>query len=70
MSHPTNPTTQTIEITISPSGQSVVQTRGFSGPSCRDASKFVEQALGQRSAETLTPEFYQPVANQQQAKLQ
>jgi hypothetical protein len=48
-----------IEITIGPKGETTVQTKGFSGPECRDASRFVEQALGQRTAEQLTGEFYQ-----------
>ena len=48
-----------IEITISPTGETKVETKGFSGGECRDASKFVEQALGQRTAEQLTGEFYQ-----------
>ncbi len=48
-----------IEITISPTGETTVETRGFTGGECRDASKFVEQALGQRTAEQLTGEFYQ-----------
>ena len=48
-----------IEITISPKGESTVQTRGFAGSDCREASRFVEQALGQRTAETLTAEFHQ-----------
>jgi hypothetical protein len=50
---------KTIEITIGPKGETTVQTKGFSGPECRDASRFVEQALGQRTAEQLTGEFYQ-----------
>jgi hypothetical protein len=53
-----------IEITIGPRGETTVQTRGFSGPECRDASRFVEQALGQRTAEQVTAEFFQ---NGQQA---
>ncbi len=48
-----------IEITVSPKGEATVQTRGFSGSECREASKFVEQALGQQTAETLTAAFYQ-----------
>ena len=48
-----------IEITISPSGATRVETKGFSGGECRDASKFVEQSLGQRTAEQMTSEFYQ-----------
>ena len=55
----TTSTRQVIEITVSPAGEAVVQTKGFAGPSCRDASRFVEQALGERAAETLTAEFYQ-----------
>ena len=50
---------KTIEITVNPQGETTVQTRGFKGNECRDASKFVEQALGQRTAETLTAEFHQ-----------
>ena len=48
-----------IEITISPSGTSIIQTKGFSGSACQQASKFLEQALGACVAERLTLEFYQ-----------
>ena len=34
--------------------------RGFAGRACRQASRFVEQALGRATAERLTAEFYQP----------
>ena len=50
---------KTIEITVDPKGQSRVETKGFTGGECREASRFVEQALGTRSAETLTAEFHQ-----------
>ena len=50
---------KTIEIVIDKQGQTTVHTHGFSGPSCREASKFLEQALGATTAEQLTPEFYQ-----------
>ncbi len=50
---------KTIEITVSPGGQTKVETRGFTGGECREASRFVEQALGRRTAETLTAEFHQ-----------
>jgi len=49
-----------IEIVVSPVGQIQVQTRGYSGPRCREASRFLEQALGTRLDEKLTPEFHQP----------
>ena len=42
-----------------PEGPDQVETRGFTGGECREASRFVEQALGTRSAETLTAEFHQ-----------
>ena len=50
---------KTIEITVGPKGETKVETRGFTGGGCREASRFVEQALGPRTAETMTAEFYQ-----------
>lgn len=50
---------KTIEITVGPRGETKVQTRGFAGAECREASRFVEQALGTRTAEQLTAEFHQ-----------
>ncbi|WP_165253504.1 DUF2997 domain-containing protein [Paludisphaera soli] len=48
-----------VEITVSPGGETTVRTRGFAGSECREASRFVERALGRRTAESLTPEFHQ-----------
>ena len=56
---------QTIEIIVAPNGQSQVQTKGFTGSSCRQASGFIEQALGQRTSEQLTAEFYQQASQSQ-----
>jgi hypothetical protein len=50
---------KTIEIIVTPEGKSSVQTLGFTGSSCRDASRFIEQALGPRTGEKLTAEFHQ-----------
>ena len=55
-----------IEITVSPTGQTQVQTKGFAGGECREASRFVEEALGQRVSETLTAEFHQTAQQQPQ----
>ena len=55
-------TQQIIEVVISPTGETKVQTKGFVGSSCRDASRFVEEALGQRYGEQLTTEFHQQQA--------
>ena len=56
---------KTIEITVAPNGQTQVQTKGFLGASCRDASRFLEQALGERTDERLTAEFHQTESAQQ-----
>ena len=50
---------KTIEIIVDSQGRTRVETRGFAGSSCREASRFLEEALGQRSTERLTAEFYQ-----------
>ena len=56
---------QTIEILVTPEGQTSVQTLGFVGPSCRDASRFLEKALGRAIGEKLTAEFHQSQPTQQ-----
>ena len=48
-----------IEIVIGPKGETTIQTKGFFGPECQEASRFVETALGKRTAEQKTAEFYQ-----------
>ena len=58
-----------IEIIISPSGETQVETKGFTGSECRDASKFIEQALGKQTSEQLTAEFHE-VASQPQTQLE
>jgi hypothetical protein len=57
-----------IEITVDLTGQTKVETRGFTGGECREASRFVEQALGQRTDEKLTSEFYQGQVTDRQLK--
>jgi hypothetical protein len=53
-----NPTTKTIEITVSPEGAASIKTTGFTGGSCRDATRDLERALGLAGRESLLPEFY------------
>ena len=60
--------TRTIEIIVAPDGKTTVQTRGFTGGKCREASKFIEETLGSRVAENLTAEFYQQHEAEQQAE--
>jgi hypothetical protein len=47
-----------IEITVSPEGSVSIKTAGFTGGSCRDATRDMEKALGLAGRETLLPEFY------------
>ena len=53
-----------IEITVTPEGKARVETKGFVGGACREASRFIEQALGQRTSEQLTAEFHQAATTQ------
>lgn len=59
---------KTIEIIVQPDGKTRIETKGFSGAECKDASRFMEQALGTRQAEHLTSDFYLPATTQQVAK--
>ena len=53
------PTTKTIEITVSPEGATTIKTSGFTGGSCRDATRDLERALGVAGTEHLLPEYFQ-----------
>jgi hypothetical protein len=55
---------KTIEVTISSDGGSRVETKGFAGRSCLEASRYLEAVLGRRIAETLTSEFHEVQAQQ------
>lgn len=48
-----------IIVTIAPDGATTVKTEGFTGRGCKDASRFLEQALGTVNAESLTSEYHQ-----------
>ena len=52
-------TSKTIEITVSTTGETKVETKGFSGIDCQRVSRNLELALGVREAESLTSDFYQ-----------
>jgi hypothetical protein len=56
-----------IEVTVSPQGEVSIKTAGYSGTSCQEASRYLEQALGAVTSDRKTPEFYQTAeASQQQ----
>jgi len=50
--------TRIIEVTVSPKGETTVQTKGYAGADCLQASKFLEQALGVVANEVKTGEYF------------
>ena len=54
----TSPMTKKIEITVRPDGSTSIKTTGFTGGSCRDATRELERALGMSGRESLLPEFF------------
>ena len=61
--------TKIIEIIVLPTGQTKIETKGFTGSSCRDASRFLEHAIGFKTEERTTAEFHlQPIDQQQIAR--
>ena len=62
---------KTIEVIVSRDGSSRVETHGFTGNDCKEASQFLEQALGLKQSEQLTADFYlAEVSQPQQARQQ
>ena len=59
---------RTIEITIDSKGKATLQTKGFAGSSCRDASRLLERALGVVESDVPTTEMYQGVPAEQPAR--
>ena len=59
---------KTIEIIVAPDGKSQVQTKGFVGGECQQASRFLETALGETTSEKLTAEYYASAQQQNQLK--
>jgi hypothetical protein len=57
-----------IEVVVSPTGEATVQTRGYAGPDCLQASRFLEQSLGVAVKDTRTAEYHQAAAARQQAQ--
>ncbi len=58
--------TKIIELIVSPTGQTTIETKGFAGASCHEASRFLEHALGIRTEDRPTAEFHLQPADQQQ----
>lgn len=50
---------RTISIVVRPGGEIKIETSGFSGSSCQEATQRFERALGVAGQATLKPEFYE-----------
>jgi len=57
-----------IEVVISPTGETTVQTKGYAGSDCLQASKFLEQALGVTTTERKTAEYHQSESVEQKVQ--
>lgn len=47
-----------IEVIVSPTGETTLQTKGYAGSECQQASRFLEQTLGVSSVEIKTADYY------------
>jgi len=54
-----------IEVVVSPTGETTVQTKGYAGADCLRASRFLEQALGVTTLDSKTAEFFETTATDQ-----
>ena len=59
----TSPMTKKIEITVRPDGSVSIKPTGFTGGSCREATRELERALGMSGRESLLPEFFVRTGN-------
>src|SRR5262249_18389851 len=57
-----------IEVTVSPEGETTVQTKGYAGPECRQASQFLEHARGLIVQDRTPPAFHPAPQARQQAQ--
>ncbi len=59
-----------IELIVTTKGETTIQTKGFVGGSCLQASKWIEQALGITTIDNKTAEYYQSAVSEQHIEQQ
>jgi hypothetical protein len=57
---------KTIEIIVTPTGEISIDAVGFKGADCEQATRFIEEALGQTKRTIKKPEYHQQVIGRQQ----
>ncbi len=60
---------KTIEIIVSPQGETTVKTQGFMGRDCLEATRRLEAALGRKLGDRLTGEFFAAAGQEQSHRL-
>ena len=50
---------RTIEVTVSPRGEILIDAMGFKGADCEKATRFLEDALGVGGSKQKKPEYHQ-----------
>jgi hypothetical protein len=60
--------TKIIEVIVSPTGETKIETKGFTGTSCQAASQALEHSLGIRQTERPTAEFYAQQTSHEQIR--
>jgi hypothetical protein len=60
--------TKMIHIVVDPKGGTKIETTGYTGSSCQDATRELEKALGAKVDEQLTGDFYAASNDQQIAE--
>ena len=59
-------TVRIIEVIVSREGETTVQTKGYTGAECVQASHWLEQALGVSVRDNKTSEFFQTATAEQE----
>ena len=57
-----------IEVIVSPTGETTLQTKGYTGSDCFQASQFLELALGTKTSDRPSAEFYQQLTKSVEAQ--
>ena len=60
---------KTIDVIVSRVGEITVEARGYAGSDCLEATRLLEAALGHKTSDRITADFYQQTA-QAQRRLQ
>ena len=53
-----------IIVDVSPAGEVNIEAKGYTGKSCVEATAFLEKALGQRTSQTKTSDYYKKETEQ------